>query len=94
MSGQDLDELLEAKSKELKDLQRKKIDSLNQEISTISLQLAGCRDQYNELKESFEFNLNLLKDRDDELEKYDSVITELNSRINSYMVEISDIKVS
>ena len=40
--------------------------------------LAECTEKFNKLKEDFKYNLKLLKDRDDELESYDSNVEGLN----------------
>eukprot|EP00116_Pleurobrachia_bachei_P016758 sb/3477020/ len=72
MDPEEIDILLEAKSNELKSLQEKKIQSLNDEIHLQESQLRNVRSQYNELKESFQYNLDLLNDRDKELIKFEN----------------------
>ena len=72
MDPEEIDILLEAKSNELKSLQEKKIQSLNDEINLHESQLRNVRSQYNELKESFQYNLDLLTDRDKELIKLEN----------------------
>ena len=72
MDPEEIDILLEAKSSELKSLQEKKIQSLNDEIHHHESQLRNVRSQYNELKESFQYNLDLLTDRDKELIKLEN----------------------
>ncbi|XP_063682970.1 coiled-coil domain-containing protein 57-like [Bolinopsis microptera] len=89
----ELDVLLEEKSKELKNLQGKKIQALNDEIGIKESQLNELRAQYNELKDSFQYNLELLAERDKELGNYDTIITQLNEKSDCLTAELSDVKV-
>ena len=72
MDPDEIDLLLEAKSTELRDLQNKKVQSLTDEIRLLESQLKDVRLQYNELKDSFQYNLDLLGDRDKELVTFES----------------------
>ncbi|KAL5253420.1 hypothetical protein ACHWQZ_G013265 [Mnemiopsis leidyi] len=89
----ELDVLLEEKSKELKNLQEQKIKALNDEIGFKETQLDGLREQYSELKESFQYNLQLLAERDKELGTFDKIVTQLNERNDTLTAELSDVKV-
>lgn len=46
-----------------------------------------------QLQADFEYNLNLMKERDKELLKYEAVLTEMRLAINQLTAENSELKV-
>ena len=47
-----------------------------------------------QLRCDFEYNLELLKQRDEELSRYDTAFTEIKKVVNSLVAENSELKVS
>ena len=88
-----LQELVEQKENEWREAQQLQNKSLQNSLKEKERQLNNERVRFRKLKEDFEYNLKLLEERDQELQKYDALFSQVRN-INSLRDgEVSDLKI-
>ncbi|BFZ03196.1 hypothetical protein BsWGS_06235 [Bradybaena similaris] len=85
--------LAEQKEKEWREILESRIEALEKECKEKDNQLLSERAKFQELKEHFKYNLKLLEERDQELEKYDISHSELRTALNLKTSEISELRI-
>ncbi|CAG5122365.1 unnamed protein product [Candidula unifasciata] len=85
--------LAEQKEKEWRGILESRIEALEKECKEKDSLLLSERAKFQELKEHFKYNLKLLEERDQELEKYDISHSELRTSLNVKIAEISELKI-
>lgn len=88
-----LQELVEQKENEWREAQQLQNKSLQNALKEKERQLNNERVRFRKLKEDFEYNLKLLEERDQELQRYDALFSQVRN-INSLRDgEVSDLKI-
>ena len=88
-----LQELVEQKENEWREAQQLQNKSLQNALKDEERQLNNERVRFRKLKEDFEYNLKLLEERDQELQRYDALFSQVRN-INSLRDgEVSDLKI-
>ena len=88
-----LQELVEQKENEWREAQQLQNKSLQNTLKEKERQLNNERVRFRKLKEDFEYNLKLLEERDQELQRYDALFSQVRN-INSLRDgEVSDLKI-
>ena len=88
-----LQELVEQKENEWREAQQLQNKSLQNTLKEKERQLNNERVRFRKLKEDFEYNLKLLEERDQELQRYDALFSQVRN-INSLRDgELSDLKI-
>lgn len=88
-----LRELVEQKEKEWKEAQDLRIKSLEVTLAEKEKLINNERVRFRKLREDFEYNLKLLEERDVELERYDSLFSQLKNIESARKAEVSDLKI-
>ncbi|KAJ1128676.1 hypothetical protein NDU88_007051 [Pleurodeles waltl] len=91
--GDELAELLVSKEQEWKELQARRVSLLETALKDAKRQLQDQSQKFSRLKEDFTYNLRLLEDRDRELERYDTMFTQLKTVENAKQAEVSELKI-
>lgn len=85
--------LVEQKENEWREAQQLQNKSLHNALKEKERQLNNERVRFRKLKEDFEYNLKLLEERDQELQRYDALFSQVRN-INSLRDgEVSDLKI-
>lgn len=85
--------LVEQKENEWREAQQLQNKSLQNALKDEERQLNNERVRFRKLKEDFEYNLKLLEERDQELQRYDALFSQVRN-INSLRDgEVSDLKI-
>lgn len=85
--------LVEQKENEWREAQQLQNKSLQNALKEKERQLNNERVRFRKLKEDFEYNLKLLEERDQELQRYDALFLQVRN-INSLRDgEVSDLKI-
>ena len=85
--------LVEQKENEWREAQQLHNKSLQNALKEKERQLNNERVRFRKLKEDFEYNLKLLEERDQELQRYDALFSQVRN-INSLRDgEVSDLKI-
>ena len=85
--------LVEQKENEWREAQQLQNKSLQNALKEKERQLNNERSRFRKLKEDFEYNLKLLEERDQELQRYDALFSQVRN-INSLRDgEVSDLKI-
>lgn len=85
--------LVEQKENEWREAQQLQNKSLQNTLKEKERQLNNERVRFRKLKEDFEYNLKLLEERDQELQRYDALFSQVRN-INSLRDgEVSDLKI-
>lgn len=85
--------LVEQKENEWREAQQLQNKSLQNALKEKERQLNNERVRFRKLKEDFEYNLKLLEERDQELQGYDALFSQVRN-INSLRDgEVSDLKI-
>lgn len=85
--------LVEQKENEWREAQQLQNESLQNALKEKERQLNNERVRFRKLKEDFEYNLKLLEERDQELQRYDALFSQVRN-INSLRDgEVSDLKI-
>ena len=88
-----LQELVQQKENEWREAQELRNKSLQSALKEKERQLNNEKVRFRKLKEDFEYNLKLLEERDQELQRYDALFSQVRN-INSLRdSEISDLKI-
>ncbi|XP_070187035.1 coiled-coil domain-containing protein 57-like isoform X2 [Littorina saxatilis] len=88
-----LKELSEQKEKEWKDISDKRLQALEAALSEKDRQLSQQTAKFQKLKEDFKYNLKLLEERDQELERYDLAFTDVKAQLNVRNAEVSELQI-
>ena len=88
-----LNERVQAKELEWKSLLQEQNEYLQNELSKTSETLRLEKIRFLKLKEDFEYNLNLLQERDEELYNYENVFQQVKANENLKNEEISNMKI-
>ena len=85
--------LVEQKENEWREAQQLQNKSLQNALKEKERQLNNERVRFRKFKEDFEYNLKLLEERDQELQRYDALFSQVRN-INSLRDgEVSDLKI-
>ncbi|XP_058845850.1 coiled-coil domain-containing protein 57 isoform X3 [Acipenser ruthenus] len=87
----DLDALLACKEQEWKDLQARRIQRLETALRDTTGQLKEQREKFDRLKEDFKYNLQVLEERDHELDRYDVMFSRLKTLESTKQAESSEL---
>lgn len=88
-----MQELVQQKESEWREAQELRNKSLESALKEKERQLNNEKVRFRKLKEDFEYNLKLLEERDQELQRYDALFSQARN-INSLRdSEISDLKI-
>ena len=88
-----MQELVQQKENEWREAQELRNKSLQSALKEKERQLNNEKVRFRKLKEDFEYNLKLLEERDQELQRYDALFSQVRN-INSLRdSEISDLKI-
>lgn len=88
-----LQELVEQKENEWREAQQLQNKSLQNALKEEERQLNNERVRFRKLKEDFEYNLKLLEERDQELQRYDALFSQVRNINSSKDGEVSDLKI-
>jgi len=88
-----LQKLVQQKESEWREAQELRNKSLQSSLKEKERQLNNEKVRFRKLKEDFEYNLKLLEERDQELQRYDALFSQVRNINSSRDSEISDLKV-
>ena len=88
-----LNDRVQAKELEWKSLLQEQNEYLKNELNKTSETLRLEKIRFLKLKEDFEYNLNLLQERDEELCNYENVFQQIKANENLKNEEISNMKI-
>ena len=88
-----LNDRVQAKELEWKSLLQEQNEYLQNELNKTSETLRLEKIRFLKLKEDFEYNLNLLQERDEELYNYENVFQQIKANENLNNEEISNMKI-
>ena len=88
-----LQELVQQKENEWRKAQELQIQSLQSALKEKQRQLDNEKVRFRKLKEDFEYNLKLLEERDQELQRYDALFSQVRNINNARDGEVSDLKI-
>lgn len=92
-TSSNLHELVKQKENEWREAQELRNKSLQSALKEKEQQLNNEKLRFRKLKEDFEYNLKLLEERDQELQRYDALFSQVKN-INSLRdSEVSDLKI-
>lgn len=86
-------ELAAQKEREWKEVTELRIQTLEAALSGKEKDLQEEKAKFSKLKEDFKYNLKVLEERDQELERYDVTFSELKAQLNVKTAEISELKI-
>lgn len=86
-------EIAAQKEKEWKQATEQRIESLESTLQEKERQLSEERGKFQKLKEDFKYNLKLLGERDQELDRYDTTFADLKAQLNAKAAEVSECKI-
>ncbi|KAK3728546.1 hypothetical protein QZH41_011625 [Actinostola sp. cb2023] len=92
-SNLSLVELVQQKEKEWKEAQELRVQSMELSLKEHEKLLNNERIRFRKLKEDFEYNLKLLADRDQELERYDLLFSKYKNLEGERDGEVSELKI-
>ena len=88
-----LQELVQQKENEWREAQELQIKSLQSAVKEKERQLSNEKVRFRKLKEDFEYNLKLLEERDQELQRYDALFLQVRNINSARDGEVSDLKI-
>ncbi|XP_022315255.2 coiled-coil domain-containing protein 57-like [Crassostrea virginica] len=86
-------ELAAQKEREWKELTELRIETLEEALNGKEKELQEEKAKFSKLKEDFKYNLKVLEERDQELERYDITFSDLKTQLNVKTAEISELKI-
>lgn len=92
-SDRELSELLARKEEEWRALQAHRAQLQETALQTTQTHLEETRGQLQRLQEDFVYNLQVLEERDRELERYDIEFTQARRREEAQQAEASELKI-
>ncbi|XP_041077523.1 coiled-coil domain-containing protein 57-like [Polyodon spathula] len=93
LEGGDLDALLVRKEQEWKDLQAHRIHRGETALRDTTGQLKEQREKFDRLKEDFRYNLRIPEERDQELDRYDTMFSRLKILKSTKQAESSEPRI-
>ncbi|KAJ8037533.1 Coiled-coil domain-containing protein 57 [Holothuria leucospilota] len=88
-----LQELAAKKEQEWKEIQRLQAERLESTLREKETLLIEEKEKFMKLKDDFKYNLKLLNERDQELERYDATLGQLRAALHSRDAERSDLRI-
>ncbi|XP_074080923.1 coiled-coil domain-containing protein 57 isoform X4 [Macrotis lagotis] len=89
----ELDELLACKKEEWKTLQALRAQLQETALQDAQRQLQEAKEKLNQLKKDFTYNLQVLEERDCELERYDAAFAQTSILEEARKAEVSELKI-
>ncbi|XP_053383312.1 coiled-coil domain-containing protein 57-like [Mercenaria mercenaria] len=86
-------EVAAQKEKEWKQVTEQRINALEHACQEKERQLTEQREKFQKLKEDFKYNLRLLEQRDQELDRYDATFSDIKAQLNAKNAEVSECKI-
>ena len=91
MSSNPLDTVVLQKEKEWREAFRERVQTLEDAIAQKDKELKQEKLRFRKLKEDFEYNLKLIIERDEELERYDAAIGKVKEAEHVKIAEVSEL---
>ena len=91
---QKLEELAAQKEQELQNIRLKQFHGLETSLRMSQEDLAKEKEKLHQLQDDFKYNLELIEQRDKELERYEGVCEKLKKVFPSMFVAVSDKHIS
>ena len=91
---EELKVLAEKKTQELQNIQELRLAKLESIIQVKDKEILKLSEERQKLAADFQHNLSLLQQRDEDLEKYNSVVLEAKSELNRKNQLISDLRIT
>jgi chromosome segregation ATPase len=82
------------KQRELSDMHELQVKALLLDIAAKDEEIRKCNESHEALINDFKFNLAIIAERDNELEKYESAFNELRSKLHSSELALSEARVN
>ncbi|KAI5103408.1 coiled-coil domain-containing protein 57 isoform X1, partial [Silurus meridionalis] len=89
----DLEAQLASKEREWKELQALRIQQLETALSEATSELSKQRERFLQLRDDFQYNLRVLEERDQELERYDAMAVRMQSEDSAWQTELSELRI-
>ncbi|XP_036428406.1 coiled-coil domain-containing protein 57 [Colossoma macropomum] len=89
----DLEAQLACKEREWKELQALRIQQLETALAEATSQLSSQRERFLRLRDDFQYNLQVLEERDRELERYDAMAVCVQTKDSARQEELSELKI-
>ncbi|XP_043818500.1 coiled-coil domain-containing protein 57 isoform X2 [Dromiciops gliroides] len=89
----ELDELLACKKEEWKTLQALRAQLQETALQDAQRQLQEAKEKLSQLKKDFTYNLQVLEERDSELERYDAAFAQTSMLEEARKAEVSELKI-
>ncbi|XP_060796061.1 coiled-coil domain-containing protein 57 [Neoarius graeffei] len=91
--GVDLEAQLASKERELKELQALRVQQLETALSEATSELSTLKERFLRLRDDFQFNLRVLEERDQELERYDAMTVRIQTENSAWQAELSELRI-
>lgn len=91
--GVDLEAQLASKERELKELQALRVQQLETALSEATSELSTLKERFLGLRDDFQFNLRVLEERDQELERYDAMTVRIQTENSAWQAELSELRI-
>lgn len=88
-----MQDLVQQKENEWREAQELRNKSLQSALKEKERQLNNEKVRFRKLKEDFEYNLKLLEERDQELQRYDALFSQVRNVNSLRDGEVSDLKI-
>ncbi|GBG28799.1 Proteasome assembly chaperone 2 [Hondaea fermentalgiana] len=90
--GDDLETLIQQKQRELQEMNEFRLQSLERTLRGKDEQLRVAEEKFAKLSEDFNYNLQLIADRDAELDKFDTAFAKVKEIISDKEAEASELR--
>lgn len=91
--GVDLEAQLASKEREWKELQALRIQQLETALSEATSELSTQKERFLRLRDDFQYNLGVLEERDQELERYDMMAVRVQTEDSARQAELSELRI-
>lgn len=92
-SKENLKQFVAEKEQEWYKAFRMRVDSLEELCTEKSTKLEHLEKKYTKLKESFQYNIQLISQRDKELDHFEIMVKDLGAKLNVANIEVSEAKI-
>lgn len=89
----DLEAQLASKEREWKELQALRIQQLETALSEATSELSTQRERFLRLRDDFKYNLCVLEERDQELERYDAMAVRIQTEDSARQATLSELRI-
>ncbi|XP_062859035.1 coiled-coil domain-containing protein 57 isoform X2 [Trichomycterus rosablanca] len=89
----DLEAQLACKEREWKELQTLRIQQLESALAEATSELSNQKERFLRLRNDFQYNLQVLEERDRELERYDAMAARIQTEDSARQAELSELKI-